>query len=284
MNGPSSAFHSALQKIERKAWPVLVWAGRLFTPQLNLDTINPVLVLGNQKTGSTAIAKLLAHLGQLRSATDLHPLQSASVHVENTPAAIASLIQRLRYYFRRDLIKENELTAATDALLTVLPRARSIFVVRHPVHNVRSILDRLDLPGRPLPLHTLDFSESGWEAIVHGRDFEIEASDLITSLARRWTATTKTYLRHQDRLHLVRYEDFMDDKLGTIHTLARQLNVEQKEDIRPLLEVPFQPRGDHRSTPPRDFFSRRALSILHQECADGMNALDYAPISAASSP
>jgi hypothetical protein len=257
---------------------MLVAGARLFTPRLALDALDPVLVLGNQKTGSTAIAKLLAHRGQLRAATDLHPLQSATVQVENDPASVARLVQRLRYYFRRELVKENELTVATDALLDVLPRARPVFVVRHPVHNIRSILDRVNLPGRPHPFEDLALSGDGWERIVRGRDYGIEADDHITALALRWARTTEMYRRHPDRLHLVRYEDFVADKLGTINALAAQLGVEPKADIEPLLDVPFQPRGDHRSTPPRDVFSDRALAIIHERCADGMDALNYDPI------
>jgi len=265
-------------KVVSTFWPVLVAGSRALTPRLALDTIAPVLVLGNQKTGSTAIAELLAHRGQLRAATDLHPLQSATVQVENDPASAARLVQRLRYYFRRDLVKENELTAATDALLEVLPRARPVFVVRHPVHNIRSILDRLALPGRPRPFSALPLSGDGWERIVRGRDYGIEADDHITALALRWVRTTAMYRRHPDRLHLVRYEDFVADKLSTINTLAAQLGIEPKADIRPLLDVPFQPRGDHRATAPRDFFSERALAIIHDQCADGMDALHYEPI------
>ena len=258
--------------------PVLVTASRALKPCISLNTHDPILVLGNQKTGSTAIAELLAQYGSLWATTDLHPLQSPAAQIENEPASVACLIQRLRYYFRRDLIKENELTAATDSLLEVLPQARPVFVVRHPVHNIRSILDRVSLPGRPLPFEDLGLSENGWERIVRGHDYGIEAEDHITSLALRWCRTTTIYLRHSDRLHLVRYEDFMSDKLGTINALATQLGVEPKEDIRPLLDVPFQPRGDHRSTPPSDFFSAQALDIIHERCNDGMSALNYEPV------
>ena len=267
-----------LEKIVGAIRPLLVTGARWGTPRLSLSEIAPVLILGNQKTGSTAIAELLAQYGDLWATTDLHPLQSPDAQIENEPASVACLIQRLRYYFRRDLVKENELTAATDSLLEVFPRARPVFVVRHPVQNVRSILDRVSLPGRPLPFETLDLSGGGWERIVRGHDYGIEADDHITSLALRWCRTTTIYLRHSDRLHLVRYEDFMSDKLGTINALATRLGVEPKEDIRPLLDVPFQPRGDHRSTPPNDFFSDQALDIIHERCVDGMSALNYEPV------
>lgn len=270
---------SVFQKVERKLWPALVWIHRYLTPQLDLESIDPVIVLGNQKTGSTAIARLLAAWGNLRAVTDVPPFQSSRTYLPNNPASLEPFLQRARYYFRHDLVKENALTPATDALLSLLPRARSTYVVRHPVQNVRSILDRLGLPGSPRPLHTLDLSDRGWRPIVENRHFKGQAKDHITSLAQRWSRTTDVYQRHRDRLVLVRYEDFMDDKEDCIRRLANKLGVPHENDIRSLLDVPFQPRGQHRSVSPESFFSAEALAIINRECADGMETLDYEPIA-----
>jgi hypothetical protein len=269
---------SIIQTATNKLWPIFLWAHRNLSARLDLKSLSPVLVLGNQKTGSTAIAELLAAWGTLTAATDIHPLQSPDCHLRNDPAAVERFVQRCRYYFRHDLIKENALTPATDALLEVLPRARPVYVVRHPVHNVRSILDRLGLPGNPRPLHTLDLSDGGWRPIVENRHFEGEADDHVTALAQRWSDTTAIYRRHRDRLTLVRYEDFMADKEDCIRRLAARLSVPHENDIRPLLDVPFQPRGQHRSVPPEAFFSAEALAIINRTCADGMDTLDYDPI------
>lgn len=264
-------------------WPVVVKGHQLFTPRLDLAALDPVLVLGNQKTGSTAIARLLAAFGRLSITADIHLLQSSTVQLTNDPASVAAFIQQARYYFRRQVVKENALTLATDALLNVLPRARPVYVVRHPVHNIRSILDRLSLPGTPRPLDALDLSEGGWQSIVDNRHLGVDAEDHITSLAQRWNHTTAIYLRHRDRLTLVRYEDFVADKLGTIRRLADRLGIEQRQDIHPLLDVPFQPRGAHRSMAPDAFFSADALALINRECAKGMEMLDYEPIVASAS-
>lgn len=267
-----------METAESKLWPVLVWAYRTLSPPLDLDSLDPVLVLGNQKTGSTAIAELLAAWGNLSATTDIHPLQSADSDLPSDPAAVERFLQRARYYFRQNLVKENALTPATDALLDVLPQVRPVYVVRHPVHNVRSILDRVGLPGTPRPLHTLDLSNGGWRPIVANRHFKGTAQDHITSLAQRWSDTTALYRRHRDRLTLVRYEDFTADKEGCIRRLANRLDVPQETDIRPLLDVPFQPPGQHRSVSPTSFFSAEALAIINRTCADGMDTLNYDPI------
>lgn len=274
---------STRRKLWRLIAPAFVKGHQWLTPHLDLSALDVVLVLGNQKTGSTAIATLLAHLGELRAVLDLPPLHPPDTHLRNDPAAVASFVQRMRYYFRRDLVKENELTRATDALLEVLPRARPVFVVRHPVHNIRSILDRVDLPGRPVPLEKIKLAASNWHSVVTSRPLGIEAPDQITALAKRWTHVTTLYRRHRDRLHLVRYEDFVADKQETIYTLAEQLEIAPRRDIRPLLDVPFQPRGAHRSVPPHEFFSVEALDIIHRLCAENMEFLAYEPVPASSS-
>jgi hypothetical protein len=267
--------------VEPTLWPLLTRCYQWGTPRLDLDSLSPVLVLGNQKTGSTAIAELLAQLGGLRATTDLHPLQATSSPLPSDATAVAALLQRLRYYFRADLIKENELTLITSPLLSVLPRARPVFVVRHPAHNIRSILDRVGLPGTPRPLDALSLApgDEGWRPILTGSDLGVEAKDTITALAKRWARTTAIYQRHRERLRLVRYEDFMTDKSGCIQALAEDLGVPARHDIDALVDVSFQPRGAHRDVPVNEFFSSAALARIHEHCADGMSALEYAPVS-----
>jgi hypothetical protein len=255
----------------------------LISTQLDLRALRPILVLGNQKTGSSAVAHLLAAHGDLSLAADVHPAQGRERHVASLDApAMAGFIQRARYYFRRDVVKENALTPGAGALLAALPNARAVFVARHPAHNVRSILDRLDLPGHPCPLGEIQV-ESGWQEVVDGSALGLNASDHITALARRWQALTDTYLLHRERLHLVRYEDFQTDKSGVIAELAERCDAPRRADIGPLLDRPFQPRGKHRTTPLEDFFSEEALRIIDRCCAGGRRALDYDPILTRSS-
>jgi hypothetical protein len=45
------------------------------------------------------------------------------------------------------------------------------------------------------------------------------------------------------------------------------------------VDVAFQPRGAHRDVPVGEFFSSAALARIHEYCADGMSALDYASVS-----
>ena len=255
------------------------WA-RLYAqvaPPLDLEAIEPILILGNQKTGSTAIARLLAHYAQLSMAVDVPPAWKKERQLVTGAQSVPSFIQETRYYFRRALVKENVLTLVTPALLKTLPHARVVFIVRHPAHNIRSILDRLALPGRPLPFNELDVPSPVWKRVVDSRWLGLRAQNHIASLAERWNHVTNIYLQHRNHLHLIRYEDFTGNKPGTIHRLAGHLALPKRQEIHPLVDVSFQPPGPHRSVQLAQFFTEEALQLINDRCAAGMQALGYEP-------
>jgi hypothetical protein len=260
-----------------------------FAPPLEPARIAPVLVLGNQKTGSSAIAHLLAARGGLSLAANVHPAQGRERRMARLDASeMRAFIQNeARYYFGHAVVKENALTSAVGALLEALPNARGIFIVRHPAHNIRSILDRLGLPGTPQPLGTVAADlPAGWRDVVTNGglrsddDDDDAPEDHITALARRWATLARRYLRHAERLHLARYEDFMADKAGFVRRLADTLDIPFQRDIESLLDVPFQPRGAHRGAALDQFFSTDALRIIDDCCASEMRALRYDRVSA----
>jgi hypothetical protein len=259
-----------------------------FAPPLKPARIAPVLVLGNQKTGSSAIAHLLAACGGLSLAADVHPAQGRERRMAHLDASeMRAFIQNeARYYFGHAVVKENALTPATGALLGALPQARGVFIVRHPAHNIRSILDRLGLPGTPRPLGTVapELPAAGWREVVtnaalRSDDPEDAPEDHITALARRWATLARRYLRHAERLHLARYEDFMAEKAGFVRRLADTLDIPFQRDIESLLDVPFQPRGAHRGAALDQFFSTDALHIIDECCASEMHMLRYDRVS-----
>jgi hypothetical protein len=107
----------------------------------------PVFVLGNQKSGTTAIAVLLGqHTGLSTSLglTTQHSGRVVDIHRGNAP--IDALVQENELEFSRDLIKDSNLTFLYRYLRDRFPEARFAMVVRDPRANVRSILDRLSIP------------------------------------------------------------------------------------------------------------------------------------------
>lgn len=277
-----ASLSSFWRKMSRALVPYRARLHALLRSRLDPSAVTAIVILGNQKTGSTAVAHLLASYGQLSLAADVHPAQGNEQRLVNGTYPLPALLQDARYYFRHEVVKENALTPITEPLLNALPHARFVFMTRHPAHNIRSMLDRLSLPGEPLPLSEINV-DPGWQSIVDGSALHLDAPDHISALALRWQTLADRYLDHQDRLQLIRYEDFQTDKTGTIARLAEQLGVPQRTDIQRLLDRPFQPRGAHRTVPLEEFFSEDALRIIDQHCAAGMHALDYTPTLTRSS-
>jgi hypothetical protein len=76
---------------------------------------------------------------------------------------------------------------------------------------------------------------------------------------------------------LVRYEDFMKDKVGEIVGLARRLGLEPAYDIADRVDTQFQPRGRLRGIPWLDFFGADNLAQIETICADRMQQFGYLP-------
>jgi hypothetical protein len=237
---------------------------------------NPVFVLGNQKSGTTAIAALLGKHTGAPAALDLEVSNRNFDYpqVRSGERPLEWLIHRNALEFSRPIVKEPNLTFLYPQLREQYPSARFVFVVRDPRHNIRSILDRLQIPGT-IDRRLLPLNDIAWENVVHGQWLGYEESDPISSLARRWNLASNVYLSNSSRMTLVRYEDFLKDKAGSIRELAETLGLPGGGDLRKHLEAPFQPPGKHRHTSLQDFFGEKNLRKITTLCAAPMMELGY---------
>src|SRR5690606_12653394 len=104
----------------------------------------------------------------------------------------------------------------------------------------------------------------------------LKGGTYIEMLAARWNRATDIYFEHQDSIMLVRYEDFLADKPGTIQNLAEHLNIPGINDISAKLDHPFEPPGN-RTIPWIEFFGQENLLRIDQLCAVNMDRLEYHP-------
>lgn len=254
--------------------PLAALRSRLSTP-LDFATADPIVVLGNQKTGSSAIAGLLAARTGVSLAADLEDAWTREFELAQNRAMLDLFIQKNRYTFRHAIVKENSLTLAADGLFDTMPKARGVFVVRHPVDNIRSILDRLTWPGDPRPVESLKEAPATWQQVFNLGLWGVDVADHISALAHRWRLTTEAVLRNRPRGFVVRYEDFDHNKLGTIDLLATDLALNDREPIDHLLDHAFQPRGSRRNDSVHTVFSDETLNAIVQICSEGMRTLGY---------
>ena len=255
-------------------------AGRryLVDVQERLGHVNKsaIFIVGNQKSGTSAIAGLLARYSGLRATIDIIPEIRRQIipAVAAGDASFGKVISSYRRSFSRDIVKHPNFVLVMDELIASFPKGQFAFVVRDPRDNIRSILDRLDLPGNaseltPSEIRALPLA---WRRVVHGEKL---ASNYVESLCQRWNATIDSYQRHKDRVVLVRYEDFVKDKVGQIAQLAGVLGIDQQFTIHQFVDKQFQPAGAHRLVPLSEFFGPANLKTIEVLCGSRALSLGY---------
>jgi len=240
---------------------------------------DPIILLGNQKSGTTAIAALLAEMTGLSATLDLKKEMKDPVidRVKTGGLSMGEFVRRNKLDFSREIIKEPSLSPYYPELAAEFPRARFVMVIRDPRDNLRSILNRLKISGSldDIPEGERARISRAWELILDGRWLGLDGANYIDMLAQRWNAIADVYLDNADRMILLKYEDFSKDKVGELGRLARALGLEKKHDVSHRVDVQFQPAGD-RGVRWDEFFGAENLSRIETICADRMARFGYA--------
>lgn len=241
-------------------------------------TINesPIIVIGNQKAGTSAIAHLLADFGGLSKTIDIPPLWGPEVFkIMRGQIDFARIVRRHRFYFSTKLIKEPNMTFFTNQVIKTFPKAKYLFIIRDPRDNIRSMLNRMNIPGHlselPFSVISSDMRKMMLDASTWGGD---ETENYIGALAHKWNNAFDNYLLYQDRIILVKYEDFLVDKYSVIEKLAKQLGISKKIDITDKLDVQYQPHGN-RSVSLENFFGMENLMRIERICGSRMKEFGY---------
>jgi hypothetical protein len=214
----------------------------------------PLLVFGNQKSGTSAMAGLLSEATGERLVTDFAGAQEPYIgELIRGDVPIADYVARNAWAFSAPIVKEPGLTFVAPALMTHFAKSRAVVVLRNPWHNIRSILERVDIRGdadRLIPGQRR--LNRTWRSILAGSDLGLPPAHYIDILAQRWLKAVQIAETLGDRAIIVRYEDFSAAKRDTIETLARGFGLPVVSDISEKLDHAFQPRG--RGSDPMVFF------------------------------
>jgi len=232
------------------------WIDVIGKYQFRPAEVDPIIVLGNQKSGTSAIASLLAKATGMSFVIDIPEFWGDKF--KRLHAGQSSLVSAIRACYRQfslDLVKEPNLTFLFPELQRVLPRAKFVFIVRDPTQNVRSIAERLKFSQNDLMAgseRAQSLSE-GWRGVfddpyLYGPDSIHRTCGEI--LAIRWKVAARVFLRSPDEFKLIRFEDFVSNKVGSIKQLADRLDLEVKYDISSQIDIAFQPAGKQRLVVP----------------------------------
>ncbi|MDW3194029.1 MAG: sulfotransferase [Cytophagales bacterium] len=229
-----------------------------------------IFVLGNQKSGTSAIGHLIADASNISKTIDIPVLWPP--YIQRLVAGellLGKTVKSHRKYFRTTLVKEPNLTFLYGELLEIFPDAQYVFVVRNPFGNIRSILNRYQLDGSLQELSTEQIRDLG----AHYNLFQAENWNFpaernpIAVLAVRWKEAVMNYLKYHQEVttRLARYEDFKADKKGFISRMCYELGLEVKTDIEEKLHIQFQPKGDH-TLSYREFFGEENFKLIKNIC------------------
>jgi hypothetical protein len=235
-----------------------------------------VAVLGNQKSGTTAVAALLAEHVAVRATLDIPDLWGEDFRrLRSGETSFRLFATRHPRDFATGVLKEPNLTFLYPQLHATFPKSRVVFVVRDPRANIRSILSRLGLPGDVDDLSEQQQSALpvGWRPVFDPSALGTSTGTYIETLAQRWNAAVDVYLRHAEQMTLLKYEDFVTDKTGSIAAIADALGLPSRRDIGGSVDRPFQPAGSR--APYERFFGERNLTRIVETCGDNAGRLGY---------
>ena len=233
----------------------------------------PIFILGHAKSGTTAIAALLAKTTGQSVTIDpifqIDPEGYLQDKLFSQELSFEHFVQSHKFYFSTCLNKDPKLTFFYDDLRQCFPTAKFIFVIRDPRDTIRSLLNRRGFPGNFDKLQNIE-----GQSVQIGRRPVVAGNNYIEKLANRWNLAADTYIGHTDEFSLIRYEDFVQDKIGTISELARQVGLNPINDITDYMNIQYQPGGD-RNVSWLEFFGTDNLRCIETICCDRMNYFGY---------
>ena len=239
----------------------------------------PLLVVGNQKSGTTVIAALLAEYAGYTSLLDFdYDAAVQLVNVQKEKMTFDDFVESHTLEFSRDLVKEPHLTFLLSKLHRRFPEAQYLMIVRDPRSNIRSILNRVNIRGDQLEINVSDLQglHLVWRYILTNEGLGLNGENYIERLAYRWNHAVDQYREHHESVRLVRYEDFLASKATTIETVAHSFGLPKRNEIANKVDIQYQPKGN-REVSWKQFFGQKNLEAIESICGSRMKHLGYSP-------
>jgi len=239
-----------------------------------------VIVLGNQKAGTTAIASLLGKASDKSVAIDpffrIKEQLAIRESIFSKESTFKDFASSNKLYFTYDIVKDPNFIFFIDEIVSCFPNAKFVFILRDPRDNIRSILNRLSIPGNLEKLERKDLLSipQPWTVILKGELPDIEGENYIEVLSNRWVLASNLYKKYSSIITLVKYEDFKESKVESIGRLAHSVGLPVKQDISEFVDIQYQPRGQ-KITDWKAFFGKENLDRIERTCGSLMQEFSY---------
>lgn len=196
-------------------------------------------IFGVQKAGTSAIAGLLAHRADKTVTIDTKMLWDPYYsQLKSDHLSLAKHIKKNPFDFSKDIIKEPTASILIDKIDACFKMNQFVFIYRNPHDVIRSILNRLKLPGNQQDIN-IEAVHENWR--IHFNN----GANYIDSLIDLWISVyAQSNYIDDKRCIFVKYENFLKDKEIFIDTLCDKLNFKKVQDTTHLLDYNFQPKGN----------------------------------------
>ncbi|MAJ13313.1 MAG: hypothetical protein CMD09_04880 [Flavobacteriales bacterium] len=238
----------------------------------------PLFILGNPKSGTTIIGKLISKASNKSHTSDIRSvIKNSSEKLDLGLININTFINSHKYEFSKEIIKEPSLSFYAEELINEYPNSKFIWIIRNPLQNIRSILNRLKIDGNHHKIKFEDYDEinknPAWKYNLEFRKnnkkfFYIEA------LAYRWNFLANLYFKNKDKIQLVKYEDFIINKKKYINNLLNTIQINKEKDIDEMVDTQFQPKGNS-NIDINKFFGKKNKELILKICEKNMKKLNY---------
>ncbi|ALO15611.1 Sulfotransferase domain protein [Salinivirga cyanobacteriivorans] len=198
--------------------------------------------MGLAKSGTTAISALLAQrTGNTVLLDTPHFWFPNNIRLFNKQVQLKQHLIKHSEILNYKILKEPNFTLLFDQFQQLFPSSKFVFIVRNPWDNIRSILNRVNIEGNLLHLNDKETIPPGWKSVFN--DSFSDKEHYIDKLAEYWVINTDIYVENKESFILVKYEDFVNNKLNYIDELVKKL--ELKNPRLPLdVNTQYQPKGE----------------------------------------
>lgn len=235
-----------------------------------------LFITGNQKSGTSAIASLLGRAASLPVSIDFQRemYDPKFHHVRAGKMSFQSFMRRNALDLNSGIVKEPNLAVLLPLLLREYPDEKVYVVTRHPLHNIRSICDRLGCRSDERAIEVAKRQNPAWKIIASGQDLNCEGGSISEVLAQRWLAIYTEALSFRRDIKLIRYEDFVSDKQKFLDSMCNELELSSCAIKDQELSKQFQPRGRN-ADDLEGWFEPRDLQSCWSHTSDIARSLGY---------